>query len=100
MSNLQEERKSKMISVNIFDRLNSIIKEEAPFLRIESERSDSAGKEWTYYNIRLQKSRYVDDENHPLNVTKELRSDIESFLNSNKIKIAWNNSYTTFWEIN
>jgi hypothetical protein len=37
-------------------------------------------------------------ENHPLNVTDELITDIEAFLENEGIKISWNNTYSTFWE--
>lgn len=88
-----------MITVNIFNKLNSMIKEEAPFLKIETERSTMTGRDFTYYKIKIQNSKYIDVENHPLNVTNELKKDIETFLKNEGIsEITWNNNYTTFWE--
>lgn len=85
-----------MISVTMLNELNSMIREEAPFLKIVAEKSFIADN--TIFDIKLQKTRYVDAENHPLNITNELREDIEGFLNKEGIKIKWNNT-TTFWEI-
>lgn len=90
-----------MITVNLLDNLNSMIQEEAPFLKITAERSSMSGREITFFNIRLQKTKYIDTENHPLNVTDELIIDIEVFLGKKGINgITWNNNYTTFWETN
>ena len=87
-----------MITVNIFNKLNSMIQEEAPFLRIVVERN-SMNQDFTYYKIKLQKTKYVDIENHPLNTTVELKNDIEEFLKKEGVsKITRNNNYTTFWE--
>ena len=87
-----------MITQETLNELQYLIQKEASFLRIATKESNATGRSFTYYNIKLQETKYLDTEHHPLNVTKELKGDIEDFLEGKGFqKILWNNNYTTFW---